>query len=155
MVSLRPFEPGDAAVCCEIINAAIQTMDGLNAQARALVVSKNDPESVGADLARSFTLVAVGQEGVEGLGVLDGIEIRRVYVRPKLQSQGTGTRLVRALEDEARKRGQARIELQASLSSVGFYRALGYQEGAKETSRNGDAEFIHVRMSRDLESSQR
>jgi GNAT superfamily N-acetyltransferase len=150
MVSLRPFDPGDAAVCCEIINEGIQTMDGLNAPAKALVVSKNDPEAVGADLARGFTLVAVGPKGLEGLGVLDGIEIRRVYVRPKLQGRGTGTRLVHALEDEARKRGLARIELQASLSSVGFYRALGYREGAEETSRNGDAEFIHVRMSKDL-----
>ena len=151
MVSLRPFDPADAAVCCEIINAAIQTMDGLNARAKALVVSKNSPATVGADLARGFTLVAVGQEGIEGLGVLDGLEIRRVYVRPKLQGRGTGAQLVRALEDEARRRGLARIELQASLSSVAFYRALGYQEGVQETSRNGDAEFIHVRMSKDLD----
>jgi GNAT superfamily N-acetyltransferase len=152
MVSLRPFDPGDADVCREIINAAIQIMDGLNAPAKALVVSKNSPDTVGADLARAFTLVAVGPDGIEGLGVLDGLEIRRVYVRPKLQGRGTGAQLVRALEDEARKRGLTRIELQASLSSVGFYRALGYREGAQETSRNGDAEFIHVRMAKDLES---
>jgi GNAT superfamily N-acetyltransferase len=150
MLSLRPFEPGDAAVCCEIINEGIQTMDGLNAPARALVVSKNSPETVGTDLARGFTLVAVGPAGIEGLGVLDGIEIRRVYVRPDLQGRGTGAALVRALEAEARKRGLARIELQASLSSVPFYRALGYRQGAQETSRNGDAEFIHVRMDKEL-----
>ena len=151
MLLLRAFKPNDAASCREIINSAIQVMDGLNAQAKALVVSQNDLQAVGADLARAFTLVAVGAEGIEGLGVLDGSEIRRVYVRPERQGQGIGAQLVRALEDEARRRGLAVLELQASLSSVGFYRALGYREGPRETHRNGEAEFIHVRMTRALD----
>ena len=46
MVSVRRFEPLDAASCCELINTAIQNMDGLNEPAKALIVSKNGPEMV-------------------------------------------------------------------------------------------------------------
>lgn len=156
--SLRRFQVGDAAACCEIINAAIETMDGLNAPARSLIVSKNVPEAVAADLVRCFTLVAVGSGGVEGplrslqgLGVLEGSEVKRVYVHPEFQSRGIGTQLVRALEAEARLRALPRIELQASPSSVRFYVGLGFRELVKEVSRNGDAEFTHVKMFKDFD----
>ena len=150
MVSVRPFEPVDAAPCCELINTAIQSMDGLNGPAKALIVSKNVPEALGADLARCYTLVATDSDGIKAVAALDGSEVRRVYVHPLRQRQGLGTMMVRSLEAEARRRGLTRIELQASLSSVAFYALLGYQELTKETTRNGDAEFIHVRMSKDI-----
>lgn len=149
-IPLRRFEPGDATACCAIMNAAIQAMDGLNPQARSLVTSKNIPETLGPELARSFTLVAVVPDGIGGLGVLDSAEVKRVYVHPRVQSRGIGTKLVQALEAEARRRGAHRLELQASPSSVRFYLRLGFRELVKETSRNGDAEFIHVKMFKDL-----
>jgi GNAT superfamily N-acetyltransferase len=151
MTTLRHFAPADAAACCRLINEAIETMDGLNAPARALIISKNGPEAVGADLGRCFSLVAIGAAGLEGLGVLDGSEVRRVYVDPRLQRRGIGTMIVRALEAEARKRGLPRLELQASPSSVPFYLSLGFRTLQTETTRNGDAQFIHVRMHKDLD----
>jgi GNAT superfamily N-acetyltransferase len=150
MATVRRFEPADAAACCEIINTAIGTMDGLNAAARALVISKNGPEAVGADLARCFTVVAVEADAVVALAALDGSEVRRVYVRPEHQRRGLGRLLVRALEAEGRARGLAGLELQASPASVAFYQSLGYRELGRETTTNGEAEFLHVRMSREL-----
>jgi len=150
MVSVRRFEPVDAAPCCELINTAIQRMDGLNEPAKALIVSKNGPEAVGADLARCFTLVATDSDGIAAVAALDGSEVKRVYVHPRRQRQGIGTMMVRSLESEARRRGLTRVELQTSPSSVAFYVLLGFRELTKETTRNGDAEFIHVRMSKDI-----
>jgi putative acetyltransferase len=153
VISLRRFETGDAAVCCAIINASIRTMEGLNDAARALVVAKNTAAALAAELGQSFALVALGDSGVVGLGVLDGAEIKRLYVDPACQRRGTGRRLLAALEDEARQRGRDRLELQASLPSVPFYLAHGFQELGREATHNGPATFVHVRMSKTLGGS--
>jgi GNAT superfamily N-acetyltransferase len=150
MTTLRRFEPTDAPACREIINAAIGMMDGLNAAARTLVIANNGVEAVSADLARCFTLVAVDGDAIVALAALDASEVRRVYVRPEHQRRGLGRLLVRALEAEARTRGLTGLELQASPSSVAFYQSLGYRELGRETSTNGEAQFLHVRMFREL-----
>jgi GNAT superfamily N-acetyltransferase len=150
VATLRRFETTDAPACREIINAAIGVMDGLNAAARTLVISKNGVDAVSADLARCFTLVAVDGDAIVALAALDGSEVRRVYVRREHQRRGLGRLLVQALEAEARRQGLAALELQASPSSVAFYRSLGYRELGRETSTNGAAQFVHVRMSREL-----
>ena len=147
----RPFQPSDAAPCCRVIAAAIQTMDGLNAEARAFLAAKNLPETLRDELAHAFVLVASGHDGApRALGVLEGGEIKRVYVHPDSQRQGIGTAIVRALEAEARRRALTSLSLQASPSSVPFYRSLGYLEGERVTTGRGEAEFTHVRMSKPL-----
>jgi GNAT superfamily N-acetyltransferase len=151
MVSVRRFEPEDAAATCELVNTAIQSMDGLNEPARALIAAKNVPELLAIDLARCFALVAMSSDGLEGVGVLDGSEVKRMYVHPRRQRQGIGTMIFRSLEAEARNRGLSHLELQASPSSVPFYALLGFREQEKETTSNGYAEFTHVRMSKDLD----
>jgi GNAT superfamily N-acetyltransferase len=149
-VALRRFEPSDAQRCSEVINAAIQNMGELDAHTRAFIVARNVPEAIAAELGRSFTLVAVGPARVEAVGALAGEQLERVYVHPSCQRQGIGALLVRALEAEARRGGVRRLTLQASPSSVPFYQALGFVALGQETSRNGEAVFVHVRMSKDL-----
>jgi GNAT superfamily N-acetyltransferase len=151
MVTVRRFVPDDAAACCEVVNEAVQTMDGLNEPARSSIVAKNIAPAMRDELGGCFALVAVGAAGVEAVGALAGAEIKRLYVRPGAQRRGTGARLVRELEAEARRRGLDRVELQASPSSVPFYVALDYRPLGEETTRNGDAEFRHVRMTKRLE----
>lgn len=150
MIAVRPFEAADAEACCAIVNAAIAVMDGLNAAARALVIAKNGPGDLAADLAACHAVVAEGPAGIVGLGALAGSEIKRIYVRPDGQRQGTGRLLLEALEAEAARRGEKRLTLQASLSSVPFYLTLGYQRLGDDVTRNGEAEFHHVAMAKHL-----
>jgi GNAT superfamily N-acetyltransferase len=108
---------------------------------------------LGAELGRGFALVAEEAGRVEGVGVLDGEEIRRVYVHPRAQRRGNGARLVRELEAEARRRGCTRLELSASPSSIGFYEAMGFSRVGDDTvTRSGDAGFVHVAMTKHLSS---
>jgi GNAT superfamily N-acetyltransferase len=128
-------------------------MDGLNPAARNLIVSKNVPERLGAELAGGFTLVACGPSGIEAVGMLDGVELKRIYVDSSRQGHGLGKLLVEELVAEARRRGHRRVVLQASPSSVPFYAALGFRELGEETMRNGEATFNHVRMEMDIASA--
>lgn len=151
MIAVRPFRPADADACCAIVNAAIAEMDGLNPAARALVIAKNGPADLAADLGACHAVVAEGPQGlIVGLGALAGSEIKRVYVRPDAHRRGTGRLLLEALETEAARRGEKRLTLQASLSSVPFYLALGYQRLGDDVTRNGEAEFRHVAMAKHL-----
>jgi GNAT superfamily N-acetyltransferase len=147
---LRPFQAADAGACCSLINGALRTMDGLNAAARAFLAAKNVPKTLQEDLAHSFALVAVAGANPVGIGVLDGEEVKRVYVHPNAQRKGIGASIVRALELEARKRNVAILIVHASPSSVGFYQSLGYQPIEGLTTRRGQAEFRHVRMSKSM-----
>ena len=52
--------------------------------------------------------------------------MRQVAVAPEAQGRGIGRRLVLEAEDEARRRGAARMELHARQTAVAFYERLGY-----------------------------
>ena len=56
--------------------------------------------------------------------------IEAVYVDPDAARRGIGAALVAALEREARARGARTLALDASLNSVPFYRALGFDVDA-------------------------
>ncbi|MHA7627597.1 GNAT family N-acetyltransferase [Corallococcus sp. M7] len=50
----------------------------------------------------------------------------QMAVLPSLQGKGLGAKLVRALEDELRKRGFGHVHLHARAPVVPFYERLGY-----------------------------
>lgn len=75
------------------------------------------------DHARVF-FVAIEDGKVVGTVALEGAKLRAMAV--DTQTRGIGRRLVARLEEEARARGLARIDLHARQTAVGFYEKLGY-----------------------------
>ncbi|MER7928167.1 GNAT family N-acetyltransferase [Streptomyces sp. NPDC096057] len=60
-----------------------------------------------------------GDLGVGSLG--------RLAVRKEARGLGVGVALVRAIEDAARARGLAAVDLHAQTHALGFYERLGYE----------------------------
>ena len=60
------------------------------------------------------------------------VKAERVAVRRRLRGAGVGRALMRALEDEARGRGQRELVLNAQLPVVAFYERLGYRAEGPE-----------------------
>ena len=54
-------------------------------------------------------------------------KMRQVAVKPTLQKQGLGSRLVKAFEEEARRREADKIMLHARQTAVAFYLRLDYE----------------------------
>ncbi|MGQ9425578.1 GNAT family N-acetyltransferase [Gilvimarinus sp. F26214L] len=54
-------------------------------------------------------------------------KLRQMAVTPARQGQGLGAILVRATEEQVRKRGYHRITLAARATAAGFYQKLGYR----------------------------
>jgi predicted GNAT family N-acyltransferase len=51
----------------------------------------------------------------------------RLAVAPEARGLGVGVALVRAIEDAARARGLAAVDLHAQTHALGFYERLGYE----------------------------
>ena len=150
MVTLRCFQEGDAQACCNLINANVPAMAGLNEAARAFIVAKNVPSILAAELAGFKTLVAISAHGIVGVGALDGPEVKRVHVHPAAHRRGIGKLIMHELEALARREGMAHLQLSASLSSVSFYSAIGFHFVESVTLVIGDATFQNVAMAKNL-----
>ena len=58
-------------------------------------------------------------------------EIKRMYVRPELRGRGVAGRILAALEEAARARDIALLQLETgvrSLDALAFYRSAGFSE---------------------------
>jgi putative acetyltransferase len=129
---LRPACPEDATAIHAVHGRAIRgavghyTHDELEAW-----VGGRTPADYLAAIAGRHVVVAetVGSPPrVLGFGQLLAAEgvIEAVYVDPEAGRRGIGAALVAALEREARTRGARTLALEASLNSVPFYLAQGF-----------------------------
>jgi GNAT superfamily N-acetyltransferase len=76
-------------------------------------------------LRRSGSITAAGR-GVTNMGL---VEIRGLWVEPAARGLGIGSRLLAAIEAEARRRGCSRAALDSyGFQAPGFYTARGYRE---------------------------
>lgn len=84
--------------------------------------------------------VVDGADGLAGSGVLltrAGSSVGRIYslvIAPGARGRGLARALVAALEDEARRRGCARMRLEVRVDNAAaraLYNALDYAEGAR------------------------
>jgi putative acetyltransferase len=87
------------------------------------------------DSIRGKRLVVAEVDGrLAGFGDFDGTknEIRLVYVSPDFQRQGVGRAIFLWIRDEMRARGFAKAWLDASLTSLEYYKAMGCVSGATQ-----------------------
>ncbi len=97
--------------------------------------------------------VAVDGARVLGFGQLDAAtgEIVGCYVHPDAGRRGVASGLLAALETRARDLGLVRLQLDASLNAVAFYRSVGFA-GARERRHtlSGGVEIACVPMTKTL-----
>jgi GNAT superfamily N-acetyltransferase len=158
MIQVRPATRYDAPDIARVHVAAIR---GLNAQyytAEQIAAWSSDkqPERYVQALAEGeFMVVAESPEGViVGFGSSKADEVRAVYVDPEHARHGIGSKLLEALESEARARGETSLHLDSSLGAVAFYAAHGYVERERVLHRlRGGCQLECVPMTRVLERS--
>lgn len=74
-------------------------------------------------------LLAERAGAVLGYAALRGAELTALFVRPSAAGRGVGTALVARIEALARRRGVARLRVDAARSGIAFYRARGFTGG--------------------------
>ena len=94
-------------------------------------------------------VLASGADGkAVGTGRLlpDG-HIGRMAVMKEWRGKGVGALLLRALMEQARRRGHTQARLNAQTQAAGFYQRFGFEVSGAEFLEAG---IRHVRMQRDL-----
>lgn len=109
------------------------------------------PEDYHRPIFEQRLLVAEAEDRIAGFGEFGTKEIHALYVHPHFTRKGVGTLLFQRLIAELESRGVAHITLEASLTSVPFYRAMGCTAGApfNHCLRSG-VEIPCVRMTFDM-----
>jgi predicted GNAT family N-acyltransferase len=75
--------------------------------------------------------------------------VGRLCVLKAFRSQGIGRRLMREIEDGARREGIIALELHSQVSAAGFYLKLGYEKVGPPFEEAG---IPHVRMKKNLKT---
>ncbi len=76
-------------------------------------------------------------------------QVRYMAVDPEWDRSGLGSRILKGLEDEARKRGARTIILNSRDKAVGFYEKHGYALSGQAAALFG-GKVQHVRMSKTI-----
>ena len=72
-------------------------------------------------------MLMIENEEIIGTASLKNNIILSVFVDVNAQGKGIGTKLMRYLEEMARKKGFKKVVLPSSITSVSFYSKLGYK----------------------------
>lgn len=88
-----------------------------------------------------YTVVAEVDGTLCGVGMLsaDG-EVRLCYVHPRFTRRGAGGGLIRAMETHADGLGLTRLHLDATVSAMRFYEAMGFRESSPSTAVSDGSE---------------
>jgi putative acetyltransferase len=116
----------------------------------------SDPDFTSA-LARGQGVVGCPDDQparVEGFALRDPMDrLSLLYCRARASRQGLATRLVRALEEQARAQGQTRLRTEASRLSRPLLERLGWSVDGEEEILFAGQPFVRWRMSTFLSSS--
>ena len=77
-------------------------------------------------LKSSSFLVAVENTQIIGTGLLEGSEVKAVFVDPDHQGIGVGKEIMKKIEQQATKLGLTELTLNSSITAIDFYISLGY-----------------------------
>ncbi len=143
-VTVRSCDPADSHAVHELI---CETVDVSYAPvyppgALAFVKQIHHPDEIAERTASGLVLLAEVNGVAAATGSLVGDKISAVFVRPSFQGHGLGRRLMRDLEDGARKAGHRQIRLHVSLISRKFYESLGYTIVEKDSNNLGNGEYL-------------
>jgi putative acetyltransferase len=95
------------------------------------------------------------EDNIVGMGTIRGNEVLQLFASADRQRQGIGSAILRQMEECALLQGFETVELDSSLSAVGFYERRGYEEiGRKQRDWGGNVTMTVVPMRKELNAGQ-
>ena len=154
MLNLRAYEPDDAPALLALFRDTIRRVNARDYapdQVRAWASDDIDTAAWAGRFAGRFVVVAEEAGRPVGFAELEpGGHIDRVYVSADHQRRGVGRALLEDVVDEARRRGIARLFVEASITARPFFESLGFAVLAPQVVSLRGTEFVNYRMERAL-----
>jgi GNAT superfamily N-acetyltransferase len=125
--------PSDAPAAVQLVAAMVEEVSKLYGRIDVPGAPSATPEDFSAVRGGAFVMIYSDGAPVAGGGVKrlddDACEIKRMYVVPSARGNGHATRLLAALEDEARRLGYATVRLDTGEhqpQAQAMYERAGY-----------------------------
>ena len=154
-IKIRPYDAKDAP---EIVRLFFETIRSVNLadysqeQVEAWAPEVPDPETWNARLTCWRTLVAEKEGEVVGFAELEGDgHLDTFYCRKDSVGRGVGSRLYRAVEQEALARGCGRIFTEASITARPFFERQGFRVVGEQTVARRGARLTNFAMEKSLQ----
>ena len=130
MVVIRKFQKKDAQ---ELSNLICKTLREINSKDYSKeIIDKMcvhfSPESIAEIANTREVFVALDGSSIVGTAGLKDDIILSVFVASHLQGKGVGTKLMEHIENIAHQKGYKKVKLPSSITSVEFYKKLGYKK---------------------------
>lgn len=151
---LRHYQPEDLPAVVAVYRDAVRSIaPGLYTpeQVEAWAAFAETDRELRALLAQGYRLVIEDANGVEAFALLDPADyVSLLYCRASASRRGYASRLLEALETEARRRGITRVHTAASLISHPLFLRKGYTVDSPERVERNGVTFDRYRMSKRL-----
>jgi GNAT superfamily N-acetyltransferase len=151
-LQIRPFKADDAPAVSKLItrNLTEVLVSAYGETAMLALAAHYKPDDV-VKRARGRTKIIAELHGeVVGTASLAGERISDVFVHVDHHGTGIGSRLLRAIEVEAWRRGMDEVYLMAGLPARGFYENQGYIVVAPVLHNTDGYPVELLRMTKDL-----
>jgi putative acetyltransferase len=155
VVTLRPYQPGDAPALLALFRDTIRRVNSRDySPAQIAAWASEDIDTVRWFGRFTGRFVPVAEEAGRPVGFAeleaDG-HIDRVYVSTDHQRRGIGRLLLTAVLTEARRVGLARLYTEASITARPFFEAQGFTVLAPQVVKCRGVEFVNYQMERVLD----
>jgi putative acetyltransferase len=139
MFVLREFTPVDAEALSALIRTTMRRSNTRDYPLERLqpLIDYFTPEKIARLNLERFCLVAEAGGALVGTAAREGGELCTFFVHPEHQGRGIGSRLLAAIEHQARAAGLTRLTVDASLTGAEFYARHGYRRTGSD--RDGTA----------------
>lgn len=142
-LTVRRATPDDAAAACAVLRRSIAECcaeDHRNDQQILFAwLANKTPENLrGWFSSAGFPVVAVRAGGIVGVAMLSPTAMVTLnYLVPEARFQGAGGAMLRALEQEAARRGHGELTLSSTATAHRFYLSKGYADTGRVSSMFG------------------
>jgi putative acetyltransferase len=131
-MKIRKAKKADFRKIQKIIFDAIKKIR-LNPRLRKQLEIDYNLENIEKKWKKISMFVSESREVIQGCGRLEkNSELRMIYVNPKFQKKGFGSKMIKKLENLAKRKGFKKVHVKALPNAVGFYKRLGYKKVKKE-----------------------
>jgi GNAT superfamily N-acetyltransferase len=139
---IRAFKITDATGVSDLISTTLRISNVRDYPGDFLskVEASLTPQSLRELAKERVIFVAMEGDAIIGTASLGKDQVHAVFVHPARQGRDIGTRLMEAVESDARARGECELILYASLSAVPFYEANGWRTVREH--RDGGARLV-------------
>lgn len=152
-VKFRQYLPEDKTAVLDLHETALRDLGTFDETSARQDYDLHDIELQYIGLGGDFLVGTLDNEIVamgafRHMGKAGEVELKRMRVKPELQGQGIGTKLLELLEDIVRQKGYKSIILDTvnQTPAQKMYEQFGYRETGRETRRDREQVFYRKEL---------